>query len=125
MSDLIDKSKLYDDMLSEMSFTGYQSRALNVISRQPTIDAIPMSDDLELMLSSAVRYALGRRTYIVSTTCNFITCCLDKLSERTLYVIKRDIEERRDMGDEYLGDECDRMNWINLLDRIQNRLLMR
>lgn len=39
---LIDKDKLYNDMLFEMCGTGYQSRALSVIEMMPQIDAVPV-----------------------------------------------------------------------------------
>lgn len=39
---LIDKGKLYVDMLNEMSGTGYQSQVLSVIGRQPEINVTPV-----------------------------------------------------------------------------------
>ena len=38
----IDADEAYDDMLTEMAMTGYQSRALSVIKRQPTADVTPV-----------------------------------------------------------------------------------
>ena len=38
----INADETYDDMLTEMAMTGYQSRALSVIDRQPTADVAPV-----------------------------------------------------------------------------------
>lgn len=65
--------------------------------------------DYELVVSSAVRYALGRRTYIVSAVCNYVKSHLDELSESCRRSIKRDIQ-----GAYSLGDECDERDWKEL-----------
>ena len=65
--------------------------------------------DYELVVSSAVRYALGRRTYIVSVICNYIKSHLDELSEPCKKSIKRDIQ-----GAYSLGDTCDERDWKEL-----------
>lgn len=40
--ELIDRRKLYMDMLNEMSGTGYQSQTLSVIGQQQKVDAAPI-----------------------------------------------------------------------------------
>ena len=54
---------------------------------------IPLNQDLELMLISAMRYAIGRQTYMPSATIDFIRPLIPHLSTNTLYVMKRDVEE--------------------------------
>ena len=49
--------------------------------------------DLSAMMVSSVRYALGRQTYIVGLTTEFIGDNLKILTDKDLYVMKRDIEE--------------------------------
>ena len=72
--------------------------------------------DYEQIVISAERYALGRMTYIVSITVNYILEEIehDKLSDRCLDVIAEDIRSAKN-----LGMECDEKEWIKLLDRIE------
>ena len=75
--------------------------------------------DYEHMIVSAVRYALGRMTYIVSLTVNYVLKDTEenKLSRNCLSVIKKDIESEKD-----LGMECDKKDWQRLLERIEKEL---
>ncbi len=72
--------------------------------------------DYEHMIVSAERYALGRMTYIVEITVNYILEQIedDKLSDSCLDVIREDIKNARNYG-----MECDKKLWIKLLDRIE------
>ena len=67
-------------------------------------------DDLSMMLVSAERYALGRRTYIVNWTCEFIENNLALLTEKDRQVMIRDLENPISYG-----DECDEKEWKILL----------
>jgi len=60
---------------------------------------------------SALRYALGRRSYIVSDTID--TLMKVELSEQTVGVMIRDIEECEDYG-----MEMDKQNWLELLEHL-------
>lgn len=90
------------------------------------VSKVPIDDDFGMMLNWAVRYSLGRRTYAVSSACDYITPLVSYLSDKTLWCIQRDISERRDrpegsiLGD--LGDECDRRDWLRLLDVVEAEL---
>ena len=75
-----------------------------------------------LMAVSAVRYCLGRRTYIVSDCQKWLCEIWDKLPEKAKDIIQRDVEEafKRDdedraNGKDYLvrtlGSDCDRRCW--------------
>ena len=72
--------------------------------------------DYEHIVISAVRYALGRKTYIVELTVNYILQEIeeDKLSDSCLNVIRKDIKEAKDYG-----MECDQKQWLKLLKRIE------
>lgn len=72
--------------------------------------------DYEQMIISAERYALGRMTYIVEITVNYILKEIeeDKLSDRCLDVIAEDIRSAKN-----LGMECDKKDWLKLLDKIE------
>lgn len=73
-------------------------------------------EDISMMLLSAERYALGRMTYIVEITVNYIMQQIedDKLSDRCLGQIRDDIKEAK-----YLGMQCDEVQWIKLLKKIE------
>lgn len=49
------------------------------------------TEDLSAMLIGAERYALGRKTYIVQWTCEFIGSNLHLLTEKDKQVMIRDI----------------------------------
>lgn len=70
--------------------------------------------DLSAMLVSAVRYALGRQTYIVSWTCEFIKNNLHLLEYKDIAVIIEDIKKCRNYG-----DKIDKQEWLNLLDILE------
>ena len=75
--------------------------------------------DYENIIISAVRYALGRMTYIVNLTVDYVLKDIEenKLSKNCLSVIHDDIATQR-----YLGMECDKKDWQRLLDRIKKEL---
>lgn len=72
--------------------------------------------DYEQIIISAERYALGRMTYIVEITVNYILKEIEenKLSDRCLDVIAEDIRSAKN-----LGMECDKKDWLKLLDKIE------
>ena len=71
--------------------------------------------DYENIVISAVRYALGRMTYIVNTTVEYVLKDIEqgKLSKNCLYVMRKDIKEAK-----HLGMECDIKDWQRLLKKI-------
>lgn len=71
--------------------------------------------DFEHMLISAVRYAIGRRTYIVEITCNYVAKQIPNLSENCKKVMIHDIEHPI-AG---YGDIWDRRDWIELLKKLK------
>ena len=73
-----------------------------------------MITDYEHMLISALRYAIGRRTYIVEITANYILSELPKLSDSCKHVMIHDIENAYS-----LGDECDIQDWMRLLKELK------
>lgn len=72
--------------------------------------------DYEHIVISAERYALGRMTYIVELTVNYILEEIenDELSDRCLDVIREDINSAKN-----LGMDCDKKEWLKLLNKIE------
>lgn len=85
------------------------------------IHTTPIDDSFEEMLISAVRYALGRRTYIVSATVQYVKSHLPKLSDRTLQILERDIRQQPDYGDESI----DKPEWMRILNDLQTVMTTR
>ena len=72
--------------------------------------------DYEHIVISAERYALGRMTYIVEQTVNYILQEIedDKLSDQCLNIIRQDIKSTKNYG-----MDCDKKQWLKLLERIE------
>jgi transcriptional regulator with XRE-family HTH domain len=70
----------------------------------------PTSDDFGAICNCAVRYCLGRRSYMPSLVCGYITPLLPELTDKTLDCFERDIAERKRTGFDF-GDSCDYETW--------------
>lgn len=76
----------------------------------------------ETILICAVRYALGRMSYVVAEVCEYVYYRRNKLSEYCKNIIIRDIEEdlvRYHVAGQTLGMECDEENWKWLLVQLK------
>lgn len=72
----------------------------------------------ERILIYAERYALGRRTYLVSDVCEAISTCMDKMSQSAKQCIAKDIRDAKEMNN--LGDKCDEVSWMLLLNELES-----
>lgn len=70
----------------------------------------PTNDDFGAVCNCAVRYCLGRRSYMPSLVCGYITLILPELTDKTLDCFERDIAERKRTGFDF-GDSCDYETW--------------
>lgn len=75
-------------------------------------------EDLQMLTISAVRYAIGRATYIVGETADFVMRMWPHLGEARA-IIYRDVAEallRQDQHPErrILGHDCDERAWRDL-----------
>lgn len=75
------------------------------------------AEDISMMLVSAERYALGRRTYIVQWTCEIIKKNMQLLSGKDKAVMIRDIETAISYG-----DECNKQEWMILLEMLRKEI---
>lgn len=79
-------------------------------------NVIEIDSDLKDMIISALRYSLGRKTYITSETSEFIIKHPELIDDRVRYVMMRDLIEyfaERELW-EYKDDECDYQSWLRL-----------
>ena len=68
-------------------------------------------DNFGAVLNCAIRYSLGRRTYIPELVTNFIMShCKNMLTKKTLSVMIDDIESCTNYG-----DDCDKETWMRFL----------
>lgn len=87
-----------------------QAHALVLTSYKET-----QMNDQEHLYVCAVRYGLGRKTYITSIISSFLM--QTKLSDYCTKLIIRDIEK----CDNY-GHDCDKECWIQLLNHLKSSL---
>ena len=72
--------------------------------------------DHEQIMVSALRYALGRRTYIVGDTCRYIRKYIDGMTQHCKNVMIDDIKRQKPFG---YGDGCDEDDWMSLLEELE------
>lgn len=75
-------------------------------------NAVPLDEDLQTILICAVRYSLGRQTYMPGLVTGWIMGnCSGKLDKGRIEIMMRDIQEQREMGERAnynsLGAPCD------------------
>ena len=81
-------------------------------------------DTFGIVLNCAVRYAIGRRTYMPGLVIDFIAPLIPNLSNETLRCLDRDITEARwesGYGDPYVDEPA----WIRLLAEVQDERIKR
>ena len=72
-------------------------------------------DDMDILLLCAFRYALGRRTYIVSWIADIIIDNWSSLKPRSKKIILKEIKEAIENGEFYIGMKCDEQDWRRVL----------
>lgn len=91
-------------------------------------EGIFMHDLPSWLFIDAVRYALGRRSTQVSTTCQWLIANWHRLPADAQEIIERDLgaeldrdNRARDQGHECLplGDDCDRLEWARVWNHIR------
>lgn len=87
------------------------------------ININPSDDDFGLVLNCAVRYALGRRTYMPSAIVSFINPMLPMINDRTLHCLDQDIADAKYEGG--YGDECDEKVWLQFHDAVKTERMKR
>ena len=95
-------------------------------SMQPEIIDIS-DDDFGAILNCAVRYAMGRCTYMPSLVTNFILPLIPYINTKTLYVFRDDYESRKRYRErtkeEVFGDpQIDEPVWKNFYNAVYKEL---
>ena len=79
----------------------------------------------EEILICAVRYALGRQSYMVGVVAGYVTTSIKELSKECLKVIAKDIEEAIEechAQGRTCGMKCDERTWQNLLELLNHTI---
>lgn len=77
-------------------------------------------DDFGAVLNCAVRYCIGRRTYMPGLVTDWIMGnCDGLLTDKTIYVMKCDIDEAAERT--ALGDDCDVRTWQKFRDWLNSQ----
>ena len=93
----------------------------NVVrSKNPIRKSLAPDDPFCMVIISAVRYCLGRRTYMPDTVTRWIMASVPQLPAEIAKILLRDInDQRRQYG---LGDDCDVRTWETFESWLQGRL---
>lgn len=81
----------------------------------------PTDDDFGMMLNCAVRYSLGRQTYMPHAVMEFTTPLLHFLSDKTLWCFDQDLKEATNFGDK----DIDKPAWRKFHERVQKEIANR
>lgn len=85
-----------------------------------------MTREEENIIICAVRYAIGRMSYMVSVVCGYVESKCNELSTNCINIIIRDIEEGIEMYHRIgktCGMECDEKEWLRLLEILNKRAM--
>lgn len=90
---------------------------------------VPIDDDFQQMMVSALRYALGRQSCIVDLTIEYLKWKILLMDKKYLAIMSRDIDEEIKMFDRLSKDPKSRRmsididkRWIRLKEKIDERL---
>ena len=90
---------------------------------------VPIDDDFQQMMVSALRYALGRQSCIVDLTIEYLKWKILLMDKKYLAIMSRDIDEEIKMFDRLSKDPKSRRmsididkRWVRLKEKIDERL---
>ena len=118
---MIDEKKLIEELSKNSVFekiTNAEGKnVFEIIEAQPQVGGVEIDKNFETILLCAVRYAIGRQTYIPSLVIDYITPLLSHLSYNTLGLIAAEIIDHSYDGG--LGDDMiDRPYWLAFKKKI-------
>lgn len=78
---------------------------------------IEINRDLRDIVICALRYSIGRKTYVTYATCDFIMANSRLIDERVKNVMLKDLE---DIEEYYDKDSCDYIKFVELREFLKN-----
>jgi hypothetical protein len=91
------------------------------IEKAQTADVVPIDDDFCTILICAVRYSIGRQSYMPSLVIDYITPKLHLLNDKCLAVMERDVSEAGYYGHEVI----DKPGWMKFLRDVRSERVRR
>ena len=80
-------------------------------------------DEFTCLIMAAIRYCLGRRTYMPSYITGYIKPLLPYVSDKLLYLLERDIREQGKYGDDAYGDPLiDKPTWMGFYENVKSEI---
>ena len=99
------------------SLSGH-TRSLLIEAADSIENSTDVSDDFfGAVLNCAVRYSLGRQSYMPSLVIDFITPLIPRLSDKTLWCFAKDIAEQKRLG--YGDPMIDEPMWMRFLGAVR------
>lgn len=80
---------------------------------------ITVTRDFELMMVCALRYSIGRESYMPSITIDYIRYLIPMLSANTLFILQRDIKEEVERYDRSGWEIFMKDEWLKLAEDIR------
>lgn len=80
---------------------------------------ISVTRDFELMIVCALRYSIGRESYMPSITIDYIRYLIPMLSANTLFILQRDIKDEVERYDRSGWEIFMKDEWMKLADDIR------
>lgn len=115
------KIDVYDQiMFNWKPFTQYMLSTLDIKEKTVKKHNPQIDEDYGCIVLCALRYGLGRRTYITGLIADYIKRNLDFIETKWLNLIVREIEQAKQ--DDMLGDECDKTAWLSLEETVKSYL---
>ena len=118
---MIDEKKLIGDLIPILNKNDDMFLAggiIGTIDRQPQVGSVEIDKNFESILVCAVRYAIGRKSYMPSMVIDYITPLLPYLSYWMLGLMAAEIIDHNYEGG--LGDEkIDKPYWLDFLRKIR------
>lgn len=84
----------------------------------------PSDDDFGTICVCAVRYALGRQTYMPTLVQDFVLRYITQINRNSLVTMERDVEDAETWGG-YGDERIDKPRWLNFLAKIKAEQIRR
>ena len=112
---------VYEQVVWERDLAIHQLSEYGISLREKKRPRIEIDEDFGTVLVCAVRYCIGRQTYMPSFVIDFIRPLLPYLDDKTLSIIKLDITCAESYGDE----KIDKPVWMRFLSDIEQEIELR
>lgn len=73
-------------------------------------------EDFATIAICALRYSMGRRTYMPRLVQSIVRPFLPEMSDKDLHVLQDDLHRQKEMGN--YGDPCDKEEWLRFASEV-------